>query len=226
MAEVILSGGLSRLAAGVQAKMVDLQTTPGTSNTYIKEFNIESDALALGVWVNSVGAGGSATVKVYTLPEDGKPVVVISVTPITAPTTSLRFQKSAIVLQRLRIEVEVQEDVDIQIYARAINAAGEASTRLLGASNIQVSQIDVSTTPVVVLPADTVDRVGVVLKNWSASGDLYTAETSIKATTALGFPVGPKGVLVVNVEAGAEIWGYSPNGPVDIRIMEATAAES
>jgi len=221
--EIIISGGLTRLSGGNQAKMMDVSSTVGSSDTYVKEFNIESDAIAAGVWVNSAGAGASVTVNFYTLPEDDKPFPVINFTTITAPTSVLRFQKSAITLQRIRIEAVVVGDVDFQVYVRAINAAGEASTRLLGASNIEVSQEDVTNTAAIIIPADIVDRVGILMKNWSSSGTAYVAESQAKATASEGFPVGPKGTLMVNIESGTAIWAYSPDGPVDMRIIQATA---
>jgi hypothetical protein len=194
--------------------------SPASAGSTSREGSIQSDSLLVTLWVDSV-TSGSLTVTVYTLTDTGKEVGVISFPAVAAPTTQLLLRKSAISLQRFRVVASYTGGCSYEVYVRAIEGSGEASARILGSTNWRVSQETVGTTPVVLIAAALTDRQGVLVKNWSATANLFIGEDISKADSAVGYPLAPKDALALDIAAGAAVYGVSDVPGADVRIVEA-----
>lgn len=195
------------------------EATIGAGST-VREGSIMSDSLLVSLWVNSV-TSGTLSVNVYTLTDEGKEVGVITFPVVAAATTSLLLRKSAVSLQRFKITTTYTGISDYEIYVRAIEGAGEASAKILGSTNWTVSQLTVGTSPVLLIPISLTDRNGVVVKNWSATQTVYIAETSLKATSSIGYPLAPRDALALDIAAGAAVYVISDNPGADLRVAES-----
>lgn len=122
-------------------------------------------------------------------------------------------------MQRFRVEVTYTGIVDYEIYIRAIEGAGESSSRILGANSWQVSKASATTSAGVLIAAALTDRSGVLIKNWSTTGTVYIAETLAKATTD-AYPLGPKDAIAMDIAAGSEVYAIA-DSTVDVRIVES-----
>lgn len=197
-----------------------LKEAPDAAGETSKEGSIRSDSLLVSLWVQNVSSG-SLTITVYTLTDEGKEVSVITFPAINAPTTNLLLRKSAVSLQRFRIVASYTGACDYEVYVRAIEGAGESSSRILGNNDWRVSQQTVGTVAVALIPASLDDRQGILVKNWSSTQTLYIAESAVKATVADGYPLAPRDALALDVAAGAEVWAVSSAPGADVRLAEA-----
>lgn len=203
---------------GTQERLIAESTTEAGST--IKEGSIKSDSLLVSLWVDSV-TSGDLSVAVYTLTDSGKETEVILFPTISSPTTELLLRKSAVALQRFRVVVTYSGVCTYEVYVRAIEGAGESSSKILGATNWKVSQATVGTSAAVLIGAALTDRAGVVVKNWSATQTVYIAETLAKADTGTGYPLAPRDALAMDIAAGAEVYAVSDIAGADIRIAES-----
>ena len=203
---------------GTQERVIfDTPTAPGTTE---KEGSVQTDSLLATLWVDSV-ASGTLDVSVYTLTDTGKEVLLFSFPTISAPSSSLLLKKAGVSLQRFRVVATYTGSCSYEVYIRAIEGAGESSVRILGSNGWKVSQVDVSATAAILIPAALQDRNGVLVKNWDNSKTIYIAETLAKATSAVGYPLGPKDALAMDIAAGAEVYAVSSASSADIRITES-----
>lgn len=203
---------------GTQERFI-AEITEGAGTT-VKEGSIQTDSLLATLWVNSISSG-SISVVVYTETEPGKADDIITFPTVNAPTTELLIRKSAVALQRFRVVVTYTGICDYEIYIRAIEGAGESSVRILGAPSFRVTQQDVTTTAIELIPASLDDRQGIIIKNWSISTNMYIAETMAKATIGDGYPVAPRDNVTLDVSAGVSVWAVAESGTVDVRIGES-----
>lgn len=203
---------------GTQCRLIN-ETTSGAGVTS-QEGSIQSDALLVTLWVDSVSSG-SLSVVVYTLTDTGKEAELITFPSISAPTTSLLLKKSGVSMQRFRIEATYTGACTYEVYVRAIESSGESSTKLLGASSWKVSQETIGTSATVLIPASLDDRNGVLIKNWSVTQTIYLAETSAKATSSEGYPLAPRDAVAMDIAAGAEIYAVSDASGADVRLVES-----
>lgn len=206
------------LAPGTQERYIT-ETTVGAGSTS-KEGSTRTDSILVSLWVPTV-TSGTLSVKVYTLSDSGKEVVLITFPILSAGTTELLLRKSAVTLQRFRIEATYTGVVEYEIYVRAITGAGESSARILGSSNWAVSQKDIPTSSTELIPSSLTDRSGLVIKNWSATATVYIGEDSSKAQISLGYPLAPRDALALDIAAGASVWAISDSGVADIRIAQS-----
>lgn len=203
---------------GTQERLI-YEVTTGAGST-VREGSIRSDSILVTLYVNSI-TSGNLTVRIDTLTDNGKQVDIINFPTISAPTSELLLRKAAVSMQRFQVTTTYTGICDYEIYVRAVEGAGESSARITGSPQFRVSQTDIGTSPTVLISASLTDRNGLVVKNWSATANLYIAETSAKATTAEGYPLGPRDALALDVAAGVEIYAISDSGTIDVRIGEA-----
>lgn len=208
---------MANLEPGSTERLIaDAPTGAGSRS---QEISIMSDTALVSLYVNSISSG-SLTVSVYTLTDVGKEVLLFSFPVLVAGTTNLLLRRASVTMSRVRVQATYTGACDYEVYLRAISG-GLSDARILGAGTFQVSQKDVTIVPSLIVPAALTDRAGMVLKNWSTSGDLYIAETAAKATTLLGWPLAARDALAMDIAAGVEIWAVSSAGTVDLRISEA-----
>lgn len=203
---------------GTQERLV-AESTHGAGATS-REGSIQTDSLVATLWVDAV-VSGELTVSVYTLTDNGKEVLLFSFPTISAPSTFLLMKKSGVSLQRFRVQASYTGECQYEIYVRAVEGAGESSSRILGANDWRVSQATIGTTAGILIPAALTDRQGVVLKNWSSAATVFVAHSSAAATSGTGYPLAPRDGLALDVAAGAEVWGVSDIVGADMRIAEA-----
>lgn len=206
------------LASGTQERYIS-EVTVGSGVTS-KEGSTRTDSILVSLWVPTV-TSGTLEVVIYTLSDTGKEVDIITFPPISAGTTSLLLRKSAVTLQRFRIEATYTGIVEYEVYVRAISGAGESSARILGSSNWAVSQLTVGTTATELVPAALTDRSGIVVKNWSSTATVYIAESMANAQVSIGYPLAPRDALALDIAAGASVWAISDTPGADMRLGQA-----
>lgn len=190
-------------------------TVAGSVTEY---FHIESDSVLMSLFADVVS--GTLTVSVYTLTEEGKEVGIVNFPVLAAPTSELLLKKAAAAMSRIKVVATYSGATTFEVRARSIGA-GEASVKILGPANGEASKTSITNTATAVIPASTVDRTGMILKNWSQSGILYLGFTQAEANPTTGYPITPGESLGMDVAAGVVIWAVSDSGTIDVRIMEA-----
>lgn len=196
-----------------------LKTAPTSAGTIVQDFSIQSDAALLLLWVNSVA--GNILVEIYgILDNSNKEVLLLSFPLVTSASTEVLQKRTGTAPTRLRAKVIHSGACDFELSARAV-ATGSSDTRILGGSSLKMSQKTISTTPSLIIAASLVDRTAVAIKNWSTNGTLYVAETAAKANSTVGWPIGPKDALGLDIQAGVEIYAISSQGTCDVRIIES-----
>lgn len=203
---------------GTQELLIS-ETTIGAGVT-TKQGSIQSDSLLASLWVDSVSSG-TITVVVSTLVDDGMESELFSFPVVSAGTVNLLLRKSGNSMQRFVVRATYTGVCSYRVYIRAIEGAGESSVRIVGAAAFRVSQQDVTTTPMELVPASLDDRQGIIIKNWSATTNMYIAETEAKATSGEGYPVAPRDNVTLDISAGATVWAVAESGTVDVRIGES-----
>jgi len=199
---------------GVQLDMLT-ETTVG-AGTSQRDFIIQSDAVLATLSVDAIV--GTLDVTVLAVVDDEE-LEVFSFPTISAPV-DLVLKRSGPTVSNLRVRATYTGICTYKVQCRAINS-GSSDVKILGAAGFSVSQQTVGTVPFLLIPSALVDRSGLVLKNWSATQTVYIAESALKATTAIGYPLAPKDALAVDVTAGAEVWAVSDAAGADVRIGEA-----
>lgn len=209
-----------RVVLGKTLQIFDGQLT-GSGETCIDFTLDDSDSLLASLYVRSVTSGTVSAV-VYTVTVTGEKVAVITFPDITAPTTELLLKKAAVGLSNMQLCITHTGDAEVSVYGKGLTA-GEASVRVLGASEIRTSQVNVGTSPTLLIPAALTDRAGMVIKHWSTSGVLYIAEGSPEAVLSTAYPMEAKEAMGIDVAAGVEIWAVADAGTIDVRILEANS---
>lgn len=199
-----------------------LTDAPTAAGTTTKDGSIDSDSLLVTLWVDSV-TSGTLSLTVYTLTDEDKVKDIINFPTVSAPSTELLLRKAAISLQRFRIVATYTGGCEYEVYVRAISSGGESSARILGSSNWRVSQVTVGVTPQVLIASSLEDRSGVLVKNWSATANVFIAESGASSTPGVGYPLAPKDALALDIAAGAAVYGVSDVPGADLRIVEAGA---
>lgn len=184
-----------------------------------REGSIQSDAILVTLYVDSISSG-DLTVVVNTLTDAGKEVDIVTFPTVGAPTVELLLRKSAISMQRFRVIATYSGICNYEVYVRAISS-GETSARILGAVGWSVSQTTVTAAAGVLITATLNDRSGVLVKHWGTADNLFLAETLLKATSGIGYPLAPRDAVAMDVAAGAAVYAVSDGGPIDVRIIQA-----
>lgn len=208
------------LNLGDQQLVVSESTT--AAGVTRREVVLQSDTILLTLWVNSI-TSGTLTVKCYSFIGDdfSRKVELFSFPVISAATTILLQDRAPVTTQKVVVEATYTGAVDYEIHARAIQA-GLVDTRIVGASTLRMSQATIASgSPTLLIAASLTDRGGVVIKNWSSSGNVYIGATSGEASVASGWPLGPKDALAVDLAAGVSIYAIAETTNIDVRISEA-----
>lgn len=179
---------------------------------------LEADTVLVSLWVRSLPAG-SLTVRVYTYTTTGEETEVLAFPVVSAPTVDLLLRKAALAMGNLRIEVTHTGTCTFQLVAKGL-ATGEASVKILGAESLRVTQVDVTTTPVLLVPASLEDRSGILVKHWGTVGDLYLGESAAASALSVGFPLAPRDALAIDLAAGVALYGRASAGTIDVRLVE------
>lgn len=203
---------------GTQERFIS-EITLGAGSTR-KDGVIQSDSLLATLYVNSI-ASGNLSVSVYTLTDIGKQDLLFTFPTVTGPTVDLLLKKSGISLARFLIVATYTGVVDYEVYVRAVDGAGESSTRILGSSNWKTEQATVTTSAALLIPSSLTDRNGILIKNWDALATIYVAESLVNATTGSGYPLGPRDAIAMDLSAGAEVYAVSDSSPADVRIVQS-----
>jgi hypothetical protein len=206
------------LQQGTQVRLI-AETTPAAGTT-VQEGSVQSDAVLLTLFVNSV-ISGTLQVTVYTLTDTGKETELLSFPLISSATSTLLLKKSGVTMQRFRVVATYTGQCSYEVYAKAISNAGDSSARIIGNSNWSVGQLTVGTSPLLLISSALVDRQGVVVKNWSSTQNVYIAESSGAATTAGGYPLAPNDALAIDIAAGAEVYVVADGAGADVRYAQA-----
>lgn len=195
-----------------------LNESPTVSGTTSREVNIQSDAILVTLFAQSVT--GTLDVNVYATTDGGEQALLFSFPQLSAATSNLLLRRSSVATARIKVEVIYSQACSYRIHARAVSS-GSGDTRILGSETLEVSQLPVGTTPIVLIPSALEDRRGLIIKNWSSTQTVYIAETQAKATSSVGWPLLPKDSLAMDVAAGVTIWIVSDAPGADIRIAES-----
>lgn len=182
-------------------------------------FSLDADSVLMSLYVSSI-ASGALDVVVYTYAEEGKEVSIITFPTLTGPTGELLLRKAAATMSNVRVKVTTTGPASFDLRARGISA-GETSVKIQGAADLSTSQLTVGTTPLSILPSVLTDRQGVVIRNWSTTDTLYVAESAVKATSSVGYPVGPGESIGIDIVAGQTLYGVADPTSVDVRVMQA-----
>lgn len=185
-------------------------------------FSLDADSVLMSLYVGSI-ASGSLDITVYTYAEEGKEVSIITFPSISGPTGELLLRKAAATMSNIRVVVTATGPVVFDLRARGISA-GETSVKIQSAADLSTSQLTVGTTPLSILPSVLTDRQGVVIRNWSTTDTLYVAESIAKATSVVGYPLGPGESIGIDITAGQVLYGVAQPTSVDVRIMQAGEA--
>lgn len=206
------------LVEGKQEQLI-AETTTGAGST-VREGSIDTDSLLATVWINSI-TSGTLAISVYTLTDIGKEKLLFSFPTLSAGSTELLLRKSGVSLQRYKVVATYTNTCSYEVYIRAVAGAGESSTRILGSTNLRVSQKNITTSAEQLLPASLTDRQGLLVKHWGGTGNLYLAESLVKATSGTGYPLAPRDAIAMDIAAGATIYAVSDSGSIDVRIAES-----
>lgn len=206
------------IPSGTQDRFIsEITTGPGST---IRESSVQSDSILVSVFVGSV-TSGTLSVVIDTLTTDTHTANIITFPVINSGTANLLLRKSAATMQRFRITATYTGVCDYEVYVRAISSAGEGSTRILGSATWSTEQTIVGTSPTLLIPASLDDRNGIVIKNWSATANVYVAETSAKLLANRSYPLAARDGLALDIAAGAEVWIVSDTASTDVRFAQA-----
>lgn len=189
------------------------------SGTGTKETLISLDADTILISVQASVVTGTLKVDAYTEGTDGVRTNIISFPELTAPTTDLVLRKAAATMQKVYLVVTYSGDSTFHIRGRG-TSTGAASFKILGNNDLQMSQMDVTTSAAPLVSAALTDRASVAIKNYSTTLTIFLGGTAAEATPANGWPVGPQEGYVVDVAAGQEIYAVTTSGTADVRISE------
>lgn len=203
--------------SGTQCKLLD-EATSG-SGVSSKEGSIQSDALLVTLWVDSV-TSGALSVVVYTLTDTGKEAELITFPTVSAPTTALLLKKSGVSMQRFRVEATYTGVCEYEVYVRAIDSAGESNVKIIGAAEFETDSVEVTETAGILLPAALEDRNGVSILNWDGTGTLYVSDDITKLPDR-AWPVPPGAGWSLDVSSGVTIYAVSDDGTLDVRVVQA-----
>lgn len=195
-----------------------LRVETPTTSTWEITFSLDADSVLFSLYVGSLSSG-SLSVTAYTVADVGQEIQIVSFPTITGPTANLLLRKAAVSLSNVRVSVVSTGPVTLDLRARGISS-GETSVKIDSAGSITTNQLTVGTTPLSLFASALTDRNGVVIRNWG-NVTLYIAETSAKATPALGYPIGGQESLGIDIQAGQVIYGAVASGSTDVRTMEA-----
>ena len=182
------------------------------------DVSLESDTVLVTVHVGSVV--GELEVSVHPLAGNQVGDALIVFPKLTGPTASFLMRRAAICPSQIRVVASYTGACTYEVYCRAIQA-GLFDARILGSPDWRVSPAEVTTTPALLIPASLNDRAGILVKNWSATRNVYLSHTLAGATSAAGYPLAPRDAISMDLSAGSEIYAVAEGGTAELRIVEA-----
>lgn len=207
------------LTRGKEFPIMDEETS-GAGTT---EQTLAIDADTVLVSVQATVVSGNLDIEVFTETPEGQSASVIQFPTLSAPTTTLQMREptTSQVMSRLRFRAVYTGSCTFKVRARGLGR-GQSNIRIQGNSSWDASQVDVSTTPIEIIPAALVDRQGlVILNNNLSSGKLYIGPTALKSTVSNGYPIGPQQAIALDIDANSSVYGVADVGTIDLRILEA-----
>lgn len=210
------------LQPGAQARVAALSPTEAGSATFV--VTTEADTVLVALWVGAVS--GTVAVQINDLVGPAftggntRRTSAVAFPTLSAPTAELVVRRAPVTTEQVEIVVTYSAACSFELWARAVYG-GLSDARILGAAGMRVSQKDVTTTATLLIAAALQDRNGIVIKNWSTTGNLYVAESAAKATTSIGYPLAPRDGLAVDLAGGQEVWGVAETTTVDCRLGES-----
>jgi len=188
----------------------------------VTEQTITIDADTVLVSVQCTVLTGTLSIEVFTETPEGQSVSVIQFPTLSAPTTTLQMREptTSQVMQRLRFRATYTGSCTYKVRARGLGR-GQSNIRIQGNDSWKASQVDIPTTPTLLIPASLTDRQGLVIRNWSSTGTLYVGATALEAVVAVGYPIDAKAALGLDLQAGAEVYAVADAGTIDCRLLEA-----
>ena len=208
------------MAALEQGKtiLVMSQTSSGPG-TEVRSFSVECDTVQTSLFVSSIT--GTLSVVISTITENGQAKEVIEYNDITAVSTSLLIKKAATTMGAIRAVATFSGACSFELRAKGLSS-GETSAKIQSATIGKASQLTVGTLPIVLVPAAMTDRSGIIVKNNSnGAATLYLGFSAAEALPAVGYPIGSKEALGLDIGAGAVLWGSSGSHQIDVRLIEA-----
>lgn len=181
--------------------------------------SVKSSGVLLSLFVQEIS--GTLDVNVYTLTTSGEEKLIDTFPQISAPTSELLLRKQIEVHDQIRVEVITSDSAKYDIRAKGVEA-GVASITLQGATNWQVDNETITTTPRVLIPAELSDRNGMLIRNANFGGSevLRIAESEAKLLAGVYASVLPGESVQPDLRAGAAIWAESDTGSIRVEIIE------
>lgn len=212
------ASGFGNIEAGSQVRLISESTS--AAGVTQKECSVQSDTVLVTLWAESIT--GSLTVTVYAFTDEDyqRKVALFTFPSLTAPTSFLLQKRASVTTAKVLVEATYTGACNYEIFLRAVQA-GLVETRIVGASSLRMSQKDITTSVDTLLSASLTDRAGIVIKNWSAAGNLFIGGLTGEADISVGYPLGPKDALAIDLAAGQALYAVAESGTIDVRISES-----
>lgn len=183
---------------------------------------VNADTLLLSLYALNVV--GTIDVSVYSYGDTkDRNYNIITFPTITDATDTLIIKKAATTLKNVFIDITYSDSGYVEIFGKGLGI-GESSVRILGANSGNTSQKTIGSTPTRLIEAGLADRIGLTVRNFDptqlSTNILYYAFSEAACNSATGFPVFPNDVSSIDVGAGVDVWAVSPDGDVDVRVLE------
>ena len=177
----------------------------------------QTDTIILSTFIASIV--GTVKIDVYTFSQTGE-LKIIDVPLLSAVTPNLILKQASATLSNIRVDITHTGDCDIDIAMKGMTGGATSSIIIVGPTSGSASSATVTAVAGVLIPASTVDRKGLIFKNWTPSSTLYVGFTLPTTTTADGWPMVYGESLALDIEAGQAIYAVSGSGSIDVRILE------
>jgi len=215
MAREVLKGAGFPLEVGRERQVIrEVATAAGTQE---RVFEMYSDTLLVSLHALSVV--GTLKVEVFTESSDGQEVRIIEFPELSAATSDILLRKASASMERVIIKITYSDACSYVIRARG-TATGESSFKILGANDLRTTKVVLGTTAMIILPSTLTDRATVAIRNYTTTATIEIASTAALLATNDAWPLGPGESVVIDVQAGQDIYGISTEVGTDIRIME------
>lgn len=198
-----------------------VKDNPSAAATKYYDITLENASVLISFFVRSVSGTIDVTVESYN-DSAAEFVEIIAFPQISAPTTNLLLKKASVAMDNCRVKVVYTAACDFTIHGKGLTI-GSTDAKLLGAEAGDTTTANITSgTAQVLIPSALTSRAGVMFHNFNtASADiLYWSYSQAKATTALGFPLYPGGVVTMDIDSGVTIYATSGGSTVDVRVVE------
>jgi hypothetical protein len=193
--------------------------SPSGAGSLSRIFTLDSDTFQTSLFVSSIS--GSLTITLSTITGEGKEKEVITCSPVTSPSTQLDLKRAATAMGVIKATAVFTGACSFELRAKGLSN-GQMSATIQSATTAKASQINITGTPAILLPAALIDRKGVIIKNnGNGTHILYLGFSQAQASTGTGYPIGKGEALALDVAPGAVLWAVSGNNTIDVRIIEA-----